>query len=93
MRWRYGSSPSGGREAREEGDRIIQRTPEEIDREREAGLHEAYYQLANIVFQVSERVTGHKLDREKHEHIIYDAVDEALGNFLTIPSLCNGNLR
>src|SRR5215210_2765019 len=60
------------REAREEGDRIIQRAREEIDRERESALRE----VPDMVVQASEQVIGRSIDRDEHERLISQALDE-----------------
>ena len=64
------------REAREEGDRIIQRAREEIDREREAAVREVRSEVADMVVQASEQVIGHSIDRDEHERLISQALDD-----------------
>jgi F-type H+-transporting ATPase subunit b len=63
------------KEAREEGDRIIQRAREEIERERDAALREVRREVADMVILTSERVLGQELDRDGHERLISDALD------------------
>ncbi|HSL00840.1 MAG TPA: F0F1 ATP synthase subunit B [Rubrobacteraceae bacterium] len=62
-------------EAREEGDRIIQRAREEIERERDNALREVRREVADMVILTSERVIGQELDRDGHERLISDALD------------------
>jgi F-type H+-transporting ATPase subunit b len=64
------------REAREEGDRIIQRAREEIDRERESALREIRREVADMVVQASEQVIGRSIDRDEHQRLISQALDE-----------------
>jgi F-type H+-transporting ATPase subunit b len=64
------------REAREEGNRIIQRAREEIDRERESALREVRREVADMVVQASEQVIGRSIDRDEHERLISQALDE-----------------
>jgi F-type H+-transporting ATPase subunit b len=64
------------REAREEGDRIIQRAREEIDRERESALREVRREVADMVVQASEQVIGRSIDRDEHERLISQALDD-----------------
>jgi F-type H+-transporting ATPase subunit b len=64
------------KEAREEGDRIIQRAREEIDREREAAVREVRSEVADMVVQASEQVIGHSIDRDEHERLISQALDD-----------------
>src|SRR5215217_5350395 len=64
------------REAREEGDRIIQRAREEIDRERESALREIRREVADMVVQASEQVIGRSIDRDEHERLISQALDD-----------------
>jgi F-type H+-transporting ATPase subunit b len=63
------------KEAREEGERIIQRAREEIERERDAALREVRREVADMVILTSERVIGQELDRDGHERLISDALD------------------
>lgn len=62
-------------EAREEGDRIIQRAREEIERERDNALRDVRREVADMVILTSERVIGQELDRDGHERLISDALD------------------
>jgi F-type H+-transporting ATPase subunit b len=62
-------------EAREEGERIIQRAREEIERERDAALRQVRGEVADMVILTSERVIGHELDRDEHERLISEALD------------------
>src|ERR687894_192209 len=64
------------REAREEGDRIIQRAREEIDRERESALREVRHEVADMVVLASEQVIGRSIDRDEHERLISQALDD-----------------
>src|ERR671912_450339 len=64
------------KEAREEGDRIIQRAREEIDREREAAVREVRSEVADMVVQASEQVIGRSIDRDEHERLISQALDD-----------------
>jgi F-type H+-transporting ATPase subunit b len=64
------------KEAREEGDRIIQRAREEIDREREAAVREVRREVADMVILASEQVIGRSIDREEHERLISQALDD-----------------
>ena len=64
------------REAREEGDRIIQRAREEIDRERESAVREVRREVADMVVQASEQVIGRSIDRDEHERLISQALDD-----------------
>src|ERR671921_371232 len=63
-------------EARGEGDRIIQRAREEIDRERESALREIRREVADMVVQASEQVIGRSIDRDEHERLISQALDD-----------------
>ncbi|MDQ3864482.1 MAG: F0F1 ATP synthase subunit B [Actinomycetota bacterium] len=63
------------REAREEGDRIIQRAREEIDRERESAVREVRSEVADMVVQATEQVLGRSIDRDEHERLIAQALD------------------
>ena len=63
------------REAREEGERIIQRAREEIERERDAALRELRHEVADMVIVATERLIGHELDRDGHERLISEALD------------------
>jgi len=63
------------REAREEGDRIIQRAREEIERERDNTLREIRREVGDMVIQASEQVLGRELDRDEHERLISEALD------------------
>jgi F-type H+-transporting ATPase subunit b len=63
------------KEAREEGERIIQRAREEIERERDNALREVRREVADMVILTSERVIGQELDRDGHERLISDALD------------------
>src|SRR5919112_1821480 len=64
------------KEAREEGDRIIQRAREEIDRERESAVREVRGEVADMVVQASEQVIGRSIDRDEHERLISQALDD-----------------
>ena len=64
------------REAREEGDRIIQRAREEIERERESAVREVRSEVADMVVQASEQVIGRSIDRDEHERLISQALDD-----------------
>ena len=64
-----------GASAREEGERIIQRAREEIERERDAALRELRREVADMVIVATERIIGHELDREEHERLISEALD------------------
>jgi F-type H+-transporting ATPase subunit b len=64
------------REARDEGYRIIQRAREEIDRERESALREVRREVADMVVQASEQVIGRSIDRDEHERLISQALDD-----------------
>ncbi len=63
------------REAREEGDRIIQRAREEIERERDNTLRDIRREVGDMVIQASEQVLGRELDRDEHERLISEALD------------------
>src|ERR687884_679063 len=63
------------KEAREEGERIIQRAREEIERERDAALREVRREVADMVVAASEQVIGRELDRDEHERLISEALD------------------
>ena len=63
------------KEAREEGERIIQRAREEIEHERDAALREVRREVADMVVVASERVIGRELDRDEHERLISEALD------------------
>jgi F-type H+-transporting ATPase subunit b len=62
-------------EAREEGERIIQRAREEIERERDSALREVRREVADMVILTSERVLGQELERDGHDRLISDALD------------------
>ena len=62
-------------EAREEGERIIQRAREEIERERESALRELRREVADMVIGTTEQVIGRELDRDGHEQLISEALD------------------
>jgi len=64
------------REAREEGERIIQRAREEIERERDSALREVRREVASMVIQASEQVIGREVDRDEHERLISQALDD-----------------
>jgi F-type H+-transporting ATPase subunit b len=64
------------KEAREEGDKIIQRAREEIDRERESAVREVRAEVADMVVQASEQVIGRSIDRDEHERLISQALDD-----------------
>jgi F-type H+-transporting ATPase subunit b len=64
------------KDAREEGDRIIQRAREEIDRERESAVREVRREVADMVVQASEQVIGRSIDRDEHERLISQALDD-----------------
>lgn len=63
-------------EAREESDRIIQRAREEVGRERDAALQEVRQEVADMVIQASEQVLGRSVDRDEHERLIEQALDD-----------------
>src|SRR5919199_1397820 len=63
-------------EAREEADRIVQRAREEINRERESALREVRTEVAGMVIQASEQIIGRSIDRDDHERLISQALDE-----------------
>jgi F-type H+-transporting ATPase subunit b len=62
-------------EAQEEGDRIIQRAREEIDRERESALREVRGEISNMIIQASSQVIDRELDSEEHERLIEEALN------------------
>lgn len=62
-------------EAREEGDRIIQRAREEIDRERESTIREIRGEVADMVVTASSRVINKQLDRNEHDRLIQESLD------------------
>jgi F-type H+-transporting ATPase subunit b len=62
-------------EAREEGDRIIQRAREEISRERDTALREVRGEVAGMVIEASQRVLGREVNDEEHERLISEALD------------------
>jgi F-type H+-transporting ATPase subunit b len=64
------------KEAREEADRIVQRAREEIQRERDSALREVRSEVASMVIEAAERIIGRSLDRDEHEHLISEALDE-----------------
>jgi F-type H+-transporting ATPase subunit b len=64
------------KEAREEGERIIQRAREEIGRERDAALRQLRREVADMVIVASEQVIGREIDRDEHERLISDALDD-----------------
>ena len=64
------------KEAKEEGERIIQRAREEIDRERESAVREVRREVADMVVQASEQVIGRSIDRDEHERLISQALDD-----------------
>lgn len=64
------------REAREEGDRIVQRAREEIERERDNALRQVRGEVAGMVIQASERVIGREVDRDEHDRLIAQALDD-----------------
>jgi F-type H+-transporting ATPase subunit b len=64
------------REAREEGDRIVQRAREEIGRERESALRDVRREVADMVIQASEQVLSRSVDRDEHERLISQALDD-----------------
>ncbi|MBA2440820.1 MAG: F0F1 ATP synthase subunit B [Rubrobacter sp.] len=63
-------------EAREESDRIIQRSREEIERERDSALQEIRQEVADMVIQASEQVLGRTVDRDEHDRLISQALDD-----------------
>ena len=62
-------------EAQAESDRIIQRTREEITRERDTALREVRGEVAGMVIEASERVLGREVNDEEHERLISEALD------------------
>jgi F-type H+-transporting ATPase subunit b len=64
------------REAREEGDRIIQRARDEIGRERESALRDVRREVAGMVIQASEQVLGRTVDHDEHERLVSQALDD-----------------
>lgn len=62
-------------EAQQEGDRIIQRAREEISRERDTALREVRAEVAGMVVEAAERVLGREVDRDEHERLISEALD------------------
>ncbi len=64
------------REAREEGDRIIERAREEIGREREGALRDVRREVADMVINASEQVLSRSVDRDEHESLISQALDD-----------------
>ncbi|AHY46866.1 ATP synthase F0, B subunit [Rubrobacter radiotolerans] len=63
-------------EAREEGDRIIARAREEIGRERENTLRQVRGEVADMVLAATGRVINRKLDREEHDRLIQEALND-----------------
>src|SRR5215213_6702170 len=56
--------------------RQIEEAREEIDRERESALREVRREVADMVVQASEQVIGRSIDRDEHERLISQALDE-----------------
>lgn len=74
-------------EAREEGDRIIQRARDEIGRERESTLQQIRGEVADMVLAATGQVLGRKLDRDEHDRLI----EEALNDLESSNTGANGN--
>ncbi|MCA1740589.1 MAG: hypothetical protein LC740_17755, partial [Actinobacteria bacterium] len=55
---------------------IVQRAREEIQRERESALREVRGEVAGMVVQASEQILGRSIDRDEHERLISEALDE-----------------
>ena len=64
------------KEAREEGEKIIQRAREEIGREREGALRDVRREVADMVINASEQVLARSVDRDEHERLISQALDD-----------------
>lgn len=63
-------------QAREETNRIIESARAEIDRERDSALRGVRREVADMVMQASEQVVGRSLDRDEHERLIEEALDD-----------------
>ena len=63
-------------EAREESNRIIEQARTEIERERDSALRGVRREVADMVMQASEQVVGRSLDRDEHERLIDEALDD-----------------
>ena len=63
-------------EAREESNRIIEQARTEIERERDSALRGVRQEVADMVMRASEQVVGRSLDRDEHERMIEEALDD-----------------
>ena len=67
-------------EARKQAEAQRERTKrearEEIDRERESAVREVRGEVADMVVQASEQVIGRSIDRDEHERLISQALDD-----------------
>src|SRR5215218_1548218 len=67
---------SEARELLAEYRRQIEEAREEIDRERESAVREVRSEVADMVVQASEQVIGRSVDRDEHESLISQALDD-----------------
>src|SRR5215212_9813561 len=64
------------KQAEAQRERIKREAREEIDRERESALREIRREVADMVVQASEQVIGRSIDRDEHERLISQALDD-----------------
>jgi F-type H+-transporting ATPase subunit b len=55
---------------------MVKRAREDINRERESALRELREEVAGMVVQASEQIIGRSIDRDDHERLISEALDE-----------------
>jgi F-type H+-transporting ATPase subunit b len=78
-------------EAREESNRIVQQARADIERERDEALRELREEVADMVIQASEQVLGRSVEREDHDRLIAQALDELEGEISTSTGGRGGN--
>src|ERR671918_553281 len=64
------------KQAESQRERTKRDAREEIDRERESALREVRREVADMVVQASEQVIGRSIDRDEHERLISQALDD-----------------
>jgi F-type H+-transporting ATPase subunit b len=69
------------REAREETERMIKSAREDIRRERESALREVRSEVADMIVQASEQIINRSIDRDEHERLITQSLDELEAEF------------
>ena len=64
------------KQAESQRERTKREAREEIDRERESAVREVRSEVADMVVQASEQVIGRSIDRDEHERLISQALDD-----------------